>query len=176
MTFTDYLFDSVLVLLVLRQVREARFGLHAVLLPLGIIGFVVKSYLHTVPTAGNNLAVVVGLTLVGVLFGSVSALTTRVRTDGGKYALVKAGWVAAGLWVFSMGARFGFAVWASHGGGIHLFNFTVAHGLDIKVWTAAIVLMALGEVLARTGILYYRTRQALASAPRVSFDKDLARI
>ncbi|HEU5267889.1 MAG TPA: hypothetical protein VFU35_14365 [Jatrophihabitans sp.] len=171
MTFSDYLMDSVLVLLVVRQLREARFDLKSVLLPLGIIALVVKSYLHSVPTGGNDLAVVVGLTLVGVLFGTVSAATTRVRTDGGKYALVKAGWIAAGLWVFSMGARFAFAVWASHGGGVHLYRFSVAHSLDIKVWTAAIVLMAVGEVVSRTGVLYYRTQRALATAPRVSIEK-----
>jgi hypothetical protein len=167
MSFSDYLLDAVLVLLVFRQVREARFDTKSVLLPLGIIGWVVDSYLHTVPTDGNNLLVVIGLTLVGATFGSLSALTTRVRTDGGRFALVKAGWVAAGLWVLSMGGRFTFAVWASHGGGPSLYRFSTAHGLDITVWTAAIVLMALGEVVTRTGILFYRTRRALASAPAV---------
>lgn len=165
MSFGDYLFDTVLVLLVVRQLRESRFTLHMVLLPLGIIGWVVKSYLHTIPTSGNDLAVIVGLTAVGVVFGSISALTTRVRTDGGPNALIKAGWVSAGVWVLSMGGRFGFAVWASHGGGPSLYRFSLAHDLSIDVWTAAIVLMALGEVLARTGLMVLRTHRALAEQP-----------
>jgi hypothetical protein len=172
MTFGDYLFDSVLVLLVLRQVRESRFTLHMVLLPLGVIAWVVKSYLHTIPTSGNDLAVIIGLTAVGVTFGSISALTTRVRTDGGRYALIKAGWASAGVWVLSMGGRFGFAVWASHGGGPSLCRFSLAHHLSIEVWTAAIVLMALGEVLARTGLMVLRTRRALA-AQAVRTDGEL---
>lgn len=163
MTFGDYLFDSVLVLLVLRQVRESRFTWHMVFLPLGIIAWVVKSYLHTIPTSGNDLAVIVGLTAVGVTFGSISALTTRVRTDGRRYALIKAGWASAGVWVLSMGGRFGFAVWASHGGGPSLYRFSLAHHLSIDVWTAAIVLMALGEVVARTVLMVLRTRRALAA-------------
>jgi hypothetical protein len=62
-----------------------------------------------------------------------------------------------------MGGRFCFAVWASHGGGPSLYRFSVAHDLSIDVWTAAIVLMALGEVLARTGLMVLRTRRALAA-------------
>jgi hypothetical protein len=165
MTFGDYLFDSILVLLVLRQVRESRFGRHAVLLPLGIIATVAQHYLHTVPTSGNDLPLVVALTLLGVACGATSALSTRVRTDGGRYALVRAGWLAAGIWVFSMGSRFAFVVWATHGGGAQLYRFSRAHSLSIQVWTAGLVLMALGEVLARTGILLVRTRRALAAGP-----------
>ena len=176
MNLSDYLFDSVLVLLVLRQVREARFDTKAVVLPLGIIAWVVHNYVHSVPTGGNNLFVIAGLSLVGVTFGLLSALTTRVRTDGGKFALVKAGWVAAGLWVLSMGGRFTFAIWATHGGGIHLYNFSVGHGLDVKVWTVAIVLMALGEVVARTGVLYYRTHQALAGRRRTTAPNQLVTV
>ena len=165
MTFSDYLFDSVLVLLVVRQIREARFTRRMVVLPLVIVAAVAKSYLHTIPTTGNDLALIVGLTGLGVAFGTISALTTRVRTDGGQYALVKAGWVAASVWVFSMSARFAFAIWASHGGGPSLYRFSLAHHLSIDVWTAAIVLMALGEVLARTGLMVLRTQRALATAP-----------
>ena len=49
MTFTDYLLDSLLVLLVFRQVREARLDRMAVLLPLGIAAIVGNSYLHSDP-------------------------------------------------------------------------------------------------------------------------------
>jgi hypothetical protein len=162
MTFGDYVFDSVLVLLVLRQVRESRFTMRMVVLPLAIVAAVAKSYLHTIPTSGNDLALIIGLTTVGIAFGTVSALTTRVRTDGGQQALVRAGWAAAGVWVLSMSGRFAFAIWASHGGGPSLYRFTVAHHLSIDVWTPAIVLMAFGEVLARTGLMVLRTRRALA--------------
>jgi len=165
MSFSDYLFDTVLVLLVVRQIRESRFTTRMVVLPLAIIAAVVKSYLHTIPTSGNDLVVIAGLTAIGIVFGTISALTTRVRTDGGRYALIKAGWVSAGVWVLSMGGRFGFAIWATHGGGPSLYRFSLAHHLSIDVWTAAIVLMALGEVLARTGLMVVRTQRALATQP-----------
>jgi hypothetical protein len=162
MTFTDYLVDSLLVLLVLRQVRESRLDLISLLLPFGAMAWVVQQYLHEIPTAGNDLVLIVGLALVGTAFGAISAATTRVRRDGGKYALVKAGRVAAGTWVVSMGGRFAFAFWASHGGGPDLFRFSLDHHLDASAWTAALVLMAFAEVLVRMGILFARARRTEA--------------
>lgn len=165
MTLTDYLIDSLLVLLVLRQVRESRFGRYAVYLPLVVIAWAMKQYLKSVPTSGNDLLLIAGLALVGVAFGVISGLSTRVRTDGGRYALVRAGWVAAGVWVLSMGSRFGFVVWLTHGGGPAVFRWSGRNAISMDAWTAALLLMALGEVIARTGILVVRTRRALAAQP-----------
>lgn len=161
MTFTDYIFDTVLILLVVRQIREARLDRRAILLPLIIVAVVANSYLHTIPTSGNNLILVGGLTLLGVVFGTISAMNTRVRSDGSQYPLVKANAIAAGVWIFSMSARMAFAIWASHSAGEHtLYRFSVQHHLDRNVWTAALVLMALGEVLTRVGLLVYRGYRA----------------
>jgi hypothetical protein len=73
---------------------------------------------------------------------------------------VKAGGAAALLWVLGMGSRFAFSVWASHGGGPALGRFSAEHGLTAVGWTAALVLMALAEVLSRTAIMVARARRA----------------
>jgi hypothetical protein len=163
MDLTDYLVDSLLVLLVLRQVRESRWDAKATALPLVVVAVVAHTYLTTIPTGGADLLLIVGLTVIGTAFGLISALATRLRRDGAGAVLVKAGWLAAGVWVLSMGSRFAFAVWASHGGGPALYRFTLSHHLDITVWTAALVLMALAEVVTRTLVLYARSRQLPAA-------------
>jgi len=163
MTFTDYLVDSLLVLVVLRQLRESRLDLRAVLLPLGIIAWVAFSYLDALPTSGSSLLLIGGLALVGITLGALGARFTRVRSDGGRYALVKAGAVSAALWVGSMGARFAFAIWASHGGGPDLYRFSLAHGIDLNAWTDGLILMALGEAVTRMGLLVLRARRVLAA-------------
>jgi hypothetical protein len=164
MTFTDYVLDSLLVLIVFRQIRESRFDRMSLILPLGIAAIVGKSYLHSVPTAGNDLTLVLAFSAVGISFGLLSGLTTRVRADGGAQALVKAGWIAAGVWVLGMGFRFGFALWASHGGGPALARFSATHSITSgDAWTAAVVLMALSEVVVRTGVLWVRSQRVLAA-------------
>lgn len=163
MTLTDYVLDLLLIAIVFRQLRESRFDRRAILLPLGIAAVVCNSYLHSIPTAGHDLVLILACTAVGVALGAVSALATRVRTDGGRYALVQAGWLAAGVWVASMGFRFGFSIWASHGGDVALGRFSAAHQITGgAAWTAALVLMAMGEVVTRTGLLSLRSHRALA--------------
>jgi hypothetical protein len=164
MTFIDYLVDSVLILIVLRQVREGRFDRRAIILPLVIVAVVADSYLHAIPTGGNDLLLIAGLAGVGVLLGTLSGLVTRVRADGGQYALVKAGWASAGLWVLGMGSRMAFAVWVANGGQDVVARFSEMHHItSAQAWTAALVLMAIGEVAARVGVLYVRGRQALVA-------------
>jgi hypothetical protein len=94
MTFIDYLVDSILILIVVRQVVESRFDKRAIILPLAIVAVVAHSYLHAIPTGGNDLLLIAGLAGVGVLLGTLSGLVTRVRADSGQYALVKPGWPA----------------------------------------------------------------------------------
>lgn len=167
MTFSDYLLDTALILLVVRQIREARLDRRAILLPLVIVGVVAHSYLKAVPTSGNSLVLIIGLAAIGVVFGAISGLSTRIRSDGGPHALVKAGWLAAGVWVFSMSSRMAFAIWASHGGGPAIGRFSLAHHIDPKAWTAALVLMALGEVVTRVGVMVLRAyRVQEHSSPR----------
>ncbi len=169
MSLSDYILDSVLVLLVLRQIRVARFDRKAMLLPLVIVGVVAHSYLNTIPTAGNDLVLIAALTGLGVLLGTLSGVTTRVWSDGGKYALVQAGPAAAGLWVLGMGSRFAFIFYYTHFGSSAVTNFSIAHDITgSTAWTAALVLMALGEVLSRTGLLYVRSHRAVTGTPTPS--------
>lgn len=169
MTFTDWLVDIALVLIVVRQLRVSRYDWRAVLIPLAIAAFVAKYYLRGVPTGGSDLLLLVTLTVIGVVFGVASAAVTRVWSDGGRYALVQAGAAAAALWVLGMGSRLAFAVWASHGGAPTLVRFSEQHHLSLSAWTAALVFMALAEVLSRIAILAWRGRVAAnAGTPAVT--------
>ncbi len=168
MSLTDYLLDSLLVLLVFRQLRESRFDRRAILLPVLICAVVGHSYLHSMPTTGNDLALVAVLVLTGLTLGTASGLTTRVRRDATGTARVKAGGTAALLWVLGMGSRFGFSVWVTHGGGPTIGRFSMTHGLTAAGWTTALVLMALGEVLSRTALLWVRARRAGAECDEVA--------
>ncbi len=65
MTTTDYLIDSVLVLLVLLQIKERTLTTKTLIRPLLIVGIAVANYLRGVPTAGNDLVLVAILAIVG---------------------------------------------------------------------------------------------------------------
>lgn len=157
MTTTDWIIDIVLVLIVVRQLREERLTRRFVLIPAAIVWFTAHSYLHGLPSAGNDLVLIGGCVLAGATLGLAGGLLTKVRGEGG-HAFVKAGPAAAALWIGSMTARLGFIVWITHGSGpAHLASFSRAHAITgADAWQTALVLLALSEVVVRIGVIVAR--------------------
>jgi len=156
---TGYIINSILVLLVLRQIRETRLDLANLVLPVLLVGAAAAYYLHSVPTAGHDMLLDVTLGSVGLALGTLCALATRLRRGPDGTALAKAGVIAAVLWVAGIGARMAFALWSDHGGAPHIASFSITHQITgAGAWVAALVIMALAEVLARLGILRLRAR------------------
>jgi hypothetical protein len=164
MNFTDWLVNIALIAVVLRQVRWNRMDRRFVVLPLALVSVAVFSYLHTIPTAGNDLVLVAALASVGITFGGLSALATSIRTDGGQYALSRSRALAVALWIIGIGSRMAFVLYSEHGGESHITSFSAHHNITTgDAWTAALVLMALAEVVTRVGVLMFRAHRALAA-------------
>ena len=160
MTTTDYLIDSVLVLLVLLQIKERTLSTQALVRPLLIVGIAVANYLHGIPTAGNDLFLVAILALVGSAIGLASAQTVLMRVGADGDVLARAGWASGFFWVLGMGSRFAFIYWISHSGASSIQTFSAQHSItSSEAWTVALLAMAVAEVLGRTGILAARRSQ-----------------
>ena len=121
------------------------------------------------------------LAALGALLGWLCGLFTHVRRDASGVALARAGWVAGALWIGGTGSRIAFSILSAHGLRGAIDHFSVAHHITSKTaWTAAFVLMALCEVLARTATLALRSRQmtrrarAVAAAAGVPFPRAAA--
>jgi hypothetical protein len=157
MTISDYLIDITLIGLVLVQVKSRRLTVRALLLPIGIVAYVAFSFLKGIPTAHNDLPLVIGAAAIGGTLGGLAGKLTSV-THGADGVFAKAGLAAAGLWILGTGGRLAFQVWATHGGGPAITHFSAAHGItSASAWTAALVLMALSEVVVRTLVLGRRS-------------------
>ncbi len=166
MTIIEYILNIALVGLVVLQVRGHRITLARMLLPVVVTVWVASQVLHAIPTAGNDLLLEAGLGLIGLGLGVAAGLCTSVRRDGAG-AFAQAGLVAAFLWVLGIGARVGFSVWVTHGGQSTLVNFSAAHHITSgAAWGSAFVLMAMAEVVSRTGIMYLRAVRSGAEIPR----------
>jgi hypothetical protein len=164
MTSTDYIIDSLLVALVLLQIREQRLTTKTIVRPLVIVAVAVFNYLHGIPTAGNDLELIACFALVGLTFGCASGLTMlmRRRAEDG-VVVARAGWASAVLWIASMGSRFAFVYWLTHFGAHTVAHFSAAHAITSgEAWTVAILAWALFEVVSRTVVLAVR-RERLTS-------------
>jgi peptidoglycan/LPS O-acetylase OafA/YrhL len=162
---TGYIINAILVLLVLRQIRESRLDLVSLVLPVLLVAGAAAYYLHSVPTAGNDVALDITLAATGLALGAFCALATHLRRGQHGIALAKAGWLAAALWIAGIGSRMGFAFVSDHGAGPAIARFSVAHSITgADAWVAALVIMALAEVIARLGVLRLRARILPAAA------------
>lgn len=167
MTTTDWIIDIALILLVLLQLREVRLTARTILLPLALMLWAGHTYLHSVPTAGNDLVLIGLLAGVGVVFGLFGGLLTRVRYSSGN-VYIRATASAAALWVISMGFRMAFAVWSSYGSGTsHIASFSAGHDITSgQAWVTALIFMAFGEVIVRLGTIIVRGQLVTARNSR----------
>ena len=163
-----YLVNTLLVLLVIRQVREHPLSLRAQAVPVLAVGAAAVLFLHAVPAGGSDIVLdLLGLS-AGAAMGAVGGLATRLRIGADGRPLGRAGILAAGMWIAGVGARMVFYFAATHGAGPAIAAFSIAHHITgPAAWTAALAMMALADVTARLVTVYLRGRSLAAKATPV---------
>ncbi len=160
-----YLVNAFLVLLVVRQIREHRLDLAALAVPVLAVGAAAVLFLHSVPGRGNDIALELICASIGAVMGVLAGLATHLRRSGDGVPLGRAGWLAASLWVAGVGARMAFGFAASHGAGPAIGRFSAGQQITgSDAWVAALVMMALADVLARLAVVYLRGRRLAAGS------------
>ena len=167
-TTSAYLINAILVLLVVRQIREHRLDLRSLGVPVLAVGAAAVLLLHSVPVRGNDVLLELICVSAGAVMGGLAGLATYLRFGGDGRVLGRAGWLAAGLWITGVGARMAFVFAATHGAGPAIGRFSFAHQITgADAWTAALVMMALADVLTRLVVLFLRGRWLAAGAAAV---------
>jgi hypothetical protein len=166
MTSTEYALNIALVALVLLQIRGIKVTKAALVFPVVMTVWIATSLLKTIPTGGNDLVLEIGGALAGATLGTCAGLATSVCRHG-VTAIAKAGAFAALLWVIGIGARVAFSLWVGHGGASSIRDFSITHHITGgPAWGTAFILMAITEVLTRTGVIYAKTRRSGAVIER----------
>jgi hypothetical protein len=164
MTITDWGTDIALLALVILQLRPRKLGFVQLLLPLALVGLAVWNYFTAWPTTTNGGMLLAAGAVVGVILGFAAGALTRVWDDEGT-PFAKATAAAAGIWILGMGTRLAFQIWAnSTAGAAHVTAFSIQHQLQQSAWVDALLFMAVGQVLARTVLLYARGRSIRSRA------------
>ena len=162
---TMYLINASLILLVIRQIREHPLDARSLATPVLAVGCAAVLFLHSVPAGGSDLVLAAACALTGAVMGAIGGLATRLRLGTDDRPLGRAGALAASMWIVGVGARMAFAVAASNGAGPAIARFSVAHHITgSAAWVAALVMMALADVLTRLVVIYLRGRR-LTAAP-----------
>ena len=162
---TTYLVSASLILLVIRQIRQHPLDARSLAVPVLAVGAAAVLFLHSVPAGGSDLALETAGVAAGAAMGAIGGLATRLRLGADGRPLGRAGVLAASMWIGGVGARLAFAIAAGSGAGPAIARFSVAHHITgSAAWVAALVMMALADVLTRLVVIYLRGRR-LAAAP-----------
>ncbi|MGA9921544.1 MAG: DUF1453 domain-containing protein [Candidatus Dormiibacterota bacterium] len=156
MPLSEYLLSGLLILVVVRQIRGRRLAGLMLYLPLVLVAVAAVSYLHGIPTTGNDLLLVLGGAAVGLALGTICAVFTKVYPGPGGVPYAKATWPAVVFWILGVSARLAFALYAKNGGGTQIAQFSSQHQLTIDAWAPCLIVMALVEVVSRTVVLVLR--------------------
>ena len=162
---TTYLVSASLILLVIRQIREHPLDARSLATPVLAVGAAAVMFLHTIPAGGSDLVLEAAAVAAGAAMGAIGGLATRLRRGADGRPLGRAGILAASMWIGGVGARLAFAIAAGNGAGPAIARFSIAHHITgSAAWIAALVMMALADVLTRLVVIYLRGRR-LAAAP-----------
>ena len=164
MTITDYLINAVFVLIVLSQARERELDRRSFIIPLAVLVYVAHIYVHSIPTAGNDLLLIAALGTVGLTLGVASGLATHVRAGENGLAVARVGWLAGALLIAGISSRMVFVFAIHHGARHAVASFSMAHQIGAAAWPVALVLMALLEVGTRIAIVQLRGHRAMQSS------------
>ena len=166
MNINVYVINAILVLLVIRQIRERPLDLRSLAIPVLAVAAAAVLFLHSVPLGGSDVALELACVLAGAAMGTTGGLATHLRRGPDGRPMGRAGWLAAGMWVGGVGARLAFVVAASNGAGPAIARFSVAnHITGSAAWIAALIMMALADVLTRLVIIYLRSRRLATRVP-----------
>jgi hypothetical protein len=164
MSTSGYIIGVAALVLVLWNMRRHELTDRRLRRPLIIAVVVCLSFLHAVPTAGADGALVAVGLLVGVACGAVSASATSVERDPHNGQVIAAASpLAVTVTGVAFAARMGFAVAATSGLGPSIGRFSAQIGVHSpQAWVAALVLMAAADLVTRAAVLW-RRRQLLVA-------------
>src|ERR1039458_4594350 len=98
-TNSAYLINAILVLLVVRQIREHRLDLRSLAVPVLAVGAAAVLFLRSVPAGGNDIPLELICVSAGAVMGGLAGLATYLRRGGGGRGLGRAGRAGGGPWI-----------------------------------------------------------------------------
>lgn len=165
MSSLDWILNlAILALMTFTVIGTRPLTLLAYLRPLVIVGAVALFFLQGVPTRGNDVPLELAGVALGVVFGVLASLASRVFVRG-EQVMAQSGAAYALVWLCAIGLRVAFAQLATHNPafGRLIGTFSVQHAITgADAWRAAFVLMALAMVVTRVALIALRAYNAKA--------------
>jgi hypothetical protein len=156
---TEWFISIALILVVIRQIRGRKLTLIGLLWPVPLVVWGAVSYLGGIPAYDTDWTFVAVFSAAGLALGVGCGLLTEVYLKDGSVT-ARARWLAAALWIVGMSSRLAFGLFATNGGAEKIGELSEALGIHSgNTWASGLITMALVEVVARSAVLFFRSRR-----------------
>lgn len=168
MPASDWIINLVIVFIVLTaDLGYRKFGTMRLLRPIIAAAAVIPLFAKSPASSGNGLTLEIVASVAGLALGLLAAALFQVRYDSGKQAVYsRAGAPYAALWLAVIAARLWFVYAANNTYHEQIGRWMLTNGISTGALTDALVFMAIGMVVARTGALAARASRVKAGATR----------
>jgi hypothetical protein len=134
--------------------------------PLLMAGGIVPLFLKSPASAGNGLALEIAGTGFGILLGLLAGSLMTVGYNPIKAKVYsRAGFAYAALWTIVIAARLYFVYGSNHIFSAQIGRWMATNHITVDALTDALILMAVGMLVARTGTLIAKAARARRTRP-----------
>jgi hypothetical protein len=163
---------SIFAVVMITQYGRRAYTLHALIRPLLMCAGFGYFYVKGAPTSTADVVVYAVGAGIGVVFGVVSYLLTRVEREPSGAVKTVTGYGFVGVWLLAVAVRITFIALSEHNATFrrHLGQFMVGHGIIEDAIAPFFVLMALAMVISRIALVAAKARRlpaVQAPAPQV---------
>lgn len=155
---------SILTIILATDLGHRRITTMRMLRSLIAVAIIIAIFVHSFPTAGNDVSLQLAGVGVGVICGLIAgALLPAYRDEAGEFRTV-GGVGYALVWIVLSSARVIFAYGTEHWFSEGIIRFSIDYKLSgADVYANSFVFMSLAMVLARTGVLLAKMRRLRAA-------------
>lgn len=155
MNLQSWILIIALLLLAILQLKERKFTIRSLIIPIAILGYFSYEYIEPVPFKGINGWILTISIIGGIVFGILSYLSTKLYVrDGIKF--VKCTLPYLFLWIINVGSKVFLAEYITKWNPTKSIHFIIKHHINPNVISTSFMYFTIAMIVVRLICIYIK--------------------